>query len=218
MEEKKDGGDYERETKSFVPEQPAEDNTADLTKWEKDGTDHWNLCECGEKLNKAVHTFQWVIDKEATTTEKGEKHEECTVCGYKKASVEIPVIPTYPPEVEKPDGGDVEVTPKAPQEGDKVTIKPTPEDGYEAGNVVVRDEDGNEIPVTKNEDGTYTFTQPEGKVTITVDFAEKTETGGSDSPQTGDNGNMLLWIMLLVASAAALTATAVYNRRKKYNG
>lgn len=25
MEEKKDGGDYERETKSFVPEQPAED-------------------------------------------------------------------------------------------------------------------------------------------------------------------------------------------------
>ena len=26
MKEKKDGGDYERETKSFVPEQPAEDN------------------------------------------------------------------------------------------------------------------------------------------------------------------------------------------------
>lgn len=38
-----------------------------------------------------THSFQWVIDKEATATEKGSKHEECSVCGYKKAAVEIPV-------------------------------------------------------------------------------------------------------------------------------
>ena len=37
-----------------------------------------------------THTFQWVIDREATATEKGSKHEECSVCGYKKAAVEIP--------------------------------------------------------------------------------------------------------------------------------
>lgn len=37
-----------------------------------------------------THTFQWVVDKEATATEKGSKHEECSVCGYKKAAVEIP--------------------------------------------------------------------------------------------------------------------------------
>lgn len=36
------------------------------------------------------HTFMWVIDKEATATENGEKHEECSVCGYKKDPVEIP--------------------------------------------------------------------------------------------------------------------------------
>ena len=36
------------------------------------------------------HTFEWVIDKEATATEAGSKHEECTVCGYAKAAVEIP--------------------------------------------------------------------------------------------------------------------------------
>lgn len=35
-------------------------------------------------------TFKWVIDKEATATTRGSKHEECTVCGYKKAAVEIP--------------------------------------------------------------------------------------------------------------------------------
>ena len=33
-----------------------------------------------------------MVDKEATATQKGSKHEECKVCGYKKAAVEIPAI------------------------------------------------------------------------------------------------------------------------------
>lgn len=40
-------------------------------------------------LNKVGHTFEWVVDKEATATEAGSKHEECTVCGYEKAAIEI---------------------------------------------------------------------------------------------------------------------------------
>ena len=43
------------------------------------------------------HTFEWIVDKEATEMEKGSKHEECTVCGYKNAPVEIPVITTTDP-------------------------------------------------------------------------------------------------------------------------
>lgn len=66
------------------------EHTADTSKWDSDETNHWNTCECGEKLNIAEHTFIWVTDKEATKTEKGEKHEECEVCHYKKAAVEIP--------------------------------------------------------------------------------------------------------------------------------
>lgn len=60
------------------------------TAWKYDGTNHWHECACGDKADNAAHTFKWVIDKEATATEKGAKHEECTVCGYKKAAVEIP--------------------------------------------------------------------------------------------------------------------------------
>ena len=70
------------------------EHTADGTGWHSDETNHWNTCECGEKLNEAAHTFEWVIDKEATATEKGSKHEECTVCGYEKAAVEIPATGT----------------------------------------------------------------------------------------------------------------------------
>lgn len=40
------------------------------------------------------HTFKWVIDKKATADKAGSKHEECSVCGYKNASVEIPVDKT----------------------------------------------------------------------------------------------------------------------------
>lgn len=39
----------------------------------------------------------------------------------------------------------------------------------------------------------------------------------SDNPKTGDNGNMLLWIVLLAANGAALIQTIIYNRKKKKN-
>ena len=70
------------------------EHTADGTGWHSDETNHWNTCECGEKLNEAAHTFEWVTDKEATATEAGSKHEKCTVCGYEKAAVEIPATGT----------------------------------------------------------------------------------------------------------------------------
>ena len=64
-------------------------------KWSFDENNHWHKCivnDCDMKSEFAKHNFQWVVDKEATTTEKGRKHEKCTVCGYEKKAVEIPVI------------------------------------------------------------------------------------------------------------------------------
>lgn len=62
------------------------------TEWKYDGTNHWHECEDGEKADITAHNYKWIIDKEATTAEKGSKHEECTVCGYKKTAVDIPAI------------------------------------------------------------------------------------------------------------------------------
>lgn len=67
---------------------------ADRTGWHSDADNHWNTCECGEKINQSGHSFTWVIDKEATSTEKGSKHEQCTVCNYAKTAVEIPPVKT----------------------------------------------------------------------------------------------------------------------------
>ena len=60
--------------------------------WAHDAKNHWHVCRCGEVLDKAEHTFEWVIDKPATTEAKGEKHQECRVCGEKGKSEEIAIL------------------------------------------------------------------------------------------------------------------------------
>lgn len=82
------------------------EHTADGTGWHSDEISHWNTCECGEKLNEAAHIFQWVTDREATATEAGSKHEECTVCGYEEAAVAISAAgtPTDSTDTDKLDG------------------------------------------------------------------------------------------------------------------
>ena len=112
------------------------------SEWKNDADNHWHECSCGDKADKAAHDFKWVVDKEATATQKGSKHEECKVCGYKKAAVEIPA--------------------------------------------------------------TGTPTEP-GKPT------------DSDSPQTGDNSNMILWIALLFISGGVLTGVTVFDKRKRHS-
>ncbi len=50
------------------------------------------VLEAGKATPVTSHTFQWILDKKPTTSEKGIKHEECKICGYKKAAVEIPAV------------------------------------------------------------------------------------------------------------------------------
>ena len=37
----------------------------------------------------------------------------------------------------------------------------------------------------------------------------------TDSPKTGDNSNLALWFVLLLASGGAVTATTIYGRKNK---
>ena len=116
--------------------------------WKYDADNHWHECSCGDKADKAAHDFKWVVDKEATATQKGSKHEECKVCGYKKAAVEIPATDS--------------------------TTKPT-------------------------------------------DPTQTNPNTGAESPKTGDNSNMILWIALLFISSGAVIGITVYSKKKKEN-
>lgn len=80
--------------------------------WKSDADNHWHECPCGDRKDTAAHTFKWVIDKEATATTRGSKHEECTVCGYKKAAVEIPATGSAAKPSDQPDKSGNTTSPK----------------------------------------------------------------------------------------------------------
>lgn len=60
--------------------------------WARDAKNHWHNCRCDDIIDKAEHTFKWVVDKPATTEAKGKKHQECTVCGEKGATEDIAIL------------------------------------------------------------------------------------------------------------------------------
>lgn len=60
--------------------------------WARDAKNHWHNCRCDDIIDKAEHTFKWVVDKPVTTEAKGEKHQECTVCGDQGATEEIAIL------------------------------------------------------------------------------------------------------------------------------
>lgn len=91
--------------------------------WYSDDTSHWHQCtdkDCPDLYastkDLASHTFVWKVDKAATATETGSKHEECTVCGFERNETEIPTRHGGRPDT-KPDGG-AENTATSPKTGD----------------------------------------------------------------------------------------------------
>lgn len=75
-------------------------HTYDGSPWYADTDSHWHWCtdnDCPDQndstKDQAPHTFVWKVDEEATRTQTGLKHEECTVCGHKRSEdTVIPVL------------------------------------------------------------------------------------------------------------------------------
>lgn len=69
---------------------------ADGAAWLTDTTSHWHVCGvegCAQVVDKADHTFEWVIDRLPTATVEGSRHQECSVCGYEGVSEAIAKLP-----------------------------------------------------------------------------------------------------------------------------
>ena len=84
--------------------------------WYQDAQSHWHWCtdkDCpdqnGSTKDLARHTFVWKVDKAATKTQTGLKHEECTVCHFKRnENTVIPVLSGHRPATRpatRPDSG-----------------------------------------------------------------------------------------------------------------
>ena len=83
-----------------------------------------------------------------------------------------PANPNYRITVEATQGGTVTADPTAAKAGATVTLTPVPDRGYQVGTVAVTDRFGEAVAVTEQAGGTYTFTMPNGQVTVTVTFEQ----------------------------------------------
>ena len=105
----------------------------------------------------------------ATAADGSGASASCTVT---VSSYLPPANPNYRITVEATQGGTVTADPTAAKAGTTVTLTPVPHRGYQVGTVAVTDRFGDAVAVTEQADGTYTFTMPNGQVTVTVTFAE----------------------------------------------
>ena len=201
------------------------------TEWKYDETNHWHECECGNKANTTAHTFKQIIDKEATTTEKGSKHEECTVCGYKKAAVDIPKIDShnhnYGTEWKHDEtnhwhececGNKADITAHTfKQIIDKEATATEKGSKHEECTVCGYKKTAVDIPVTDfGNSSDDEANKPTNTVSSKSSSADQTNKPiNTASPKTGNTDYMILWIVLLIAGGGAfITATAV-DRKKK---
>ena len=201
------------------------------TEWKYDKTNHWHECECGNKADITSHTFKQIIDKEATATEKGSKHEECTVCGYKKAAVDIPKIDSHNHDYgtewkydetnhwhECECGNKADITAHIfKQIIDKEATATEKGSKHEECTVCGYKKAAVDIPVT--DFGNSSDDQPNKPInTASSESSSADQTNkpiNTASPKTGNTDNMILWIVLLIAGGGAfITATAV-DRKKK---
>ena len=80
--------------------------------------------------------------------------------------------------------GKVSLDKSTAKKGDTVTITVTPDTGYELGELTVTDSKGNTIAVSKKGDNQYTFTMPDGKVTVTPTFTKIADENPSEITYT----------------------------------
>ena len=127
----------------------------------------WTFTVTAEDGTKADYTIQITVEQPEP---EPDPEPETPVTPPAPPSGGGPSNPTYRPDIGTTENGEVDVSTTRPHAGDTVTVTPKPDDGYDVQTVTVTDEDGETVPVTKNEDGSFTFTQPAGEVTIDVAF------------------------------------------------
>ena len=86
-----------------------------------------------------------------------------------------PANPNYKITIGDMENGTVTADPAAAKAGATVTLTATPDEGYALGTITVTDRFGDAVKVTENADGTYTFTMPNGQVTVKATFVETEE-------------------------------------------
>ena len=202
-------------TTEAIPATGGEHTHSYGSEWKNDADNHWHECSCGDKKDTSAHTAgEWIIDTPATAETDGSKHKECTVCGYTMTTEAIPATGgehthSYGSEWKN----DADNHWHECSCGDKKDTS-----AHTAGEWII------DTPATAETDGSkhkectvcgYTMTTE--AIPATGIPTEPGKPIVPNSPQTGDNSNIILWIALLFISGGTVIGITVYSKKKKEN-
>ena len=191
------------------------------TVWVSDGSKHWHECTvCKTKGDEADHAFEWKIDKEATVTEAGAKHEECKICGYNKTAVAIDKLA---PSIT--DGSNAKWS-KGDENG--LTFKSDAafsdfvEVLVDGKTVAAENYEKREGSIVIQLKASYLATLAAGEHTLTIrsasgDATTKFTIEAEVVPPAPESTNAWVWIVVGVVALGACAAVVVFIIRKRKN-
>lgn len=200
--------------------------------WYSDENSHWHQCTdsaCpdprGSTKDLASHTFVWKVDKAATETQTGLKHEECTVC---KKVLETATIPatgsththSYGTDWKYDDTNhwhECECRDKADTAAhsfqwviDKAATKKA---------TGIKHEECTVCGAKRSENTVIDKLSDNGSTGNTGSGNNNTDKPGKDdstkSPQTGDSSNLIGWLAALFVSGGVLTVLGMNGKKRK---
>ena len=181
--------------------------------WQKDETNHWRVCACGEKVDVAAHSY----DNDADTT--------CNVCGYvRTVTASTPSITGGQNEKwTQGSANELIFTSNAPlSEFISVTIdgQVVDEKNYvkEEGSTIIKLK-ADYLATLSAGNHTISINSTSGSATtsFTIEETAKTSSGATtdNTPKTGDNNNLFLWTTMLCISGFAIFGTHIYSKKEK---
>ena len=198
------------------------EHTPQQAEWLKDAVEHWHTCECGELIDVKPHSFEWVVDKAATETETGLRHQRCSVCGYEKAAEEIPRLGSSN-NTNQPNGGDTNNDQNGGNQNDGNQNNGNQNDGNQnTGN----QNNGNQNTGNQNNGNQNTGNQNTGNQNTVPPNNQNsgnqnntnTNQGNGSVVKTGDYANLIPWIALLFVSGVGIAGVVAYKKVKSKKG
>lgn len=197
--------------------------------WYADAKSHWHQCTdsacpdpSGSTKDLASHTFVWKVDKAATETQTGLKHEECTVCKKVLETVTIPATHThsYGTDWKYDDTNhwhECECRDKADTAAhsfqwviDKAATKKA---------TGIKHEECTVCGAKRSENTVIAKLSDSGSTGNTGSGNNNTDKPGKDdstkSPQTGDSSNLIGWLAALFVSGGVLTVLGLNGKKRK---
>ena len=146
--------------------------------------------EISVRLSNMVAKYTFTVVYDGDDNHNGDK-DSCEVSVTRRTSsvanpgntISVPSTPN----------GTVTVTPSTASKDTTVTITTKPNEGYELGDLTVKDANGNTLPLTDKGDGKYTFTMPDSKVSVEAEFVKAASTGFVDVPVNAYFADAVKW-------------------------